>query len=73
MPKEYELRTLADIIEAVTEENMETFLSDFSMWLGIEVGLKGIAGVTSKYRGLMRWRDDGVKGISEVNIEVKHE
>lgn len=85
MPKRYEMWTVKDITDNVTEENLEGFLADFREYIkvGLEVkklndNLKGTMlekeGITqiTADRECFRWIDDGDYGrVSEVNMEVK--
>lgn len=68
--KEYKIKTLKDIINAVNENNVEGFLKDFSQWLQLVVEVKKnespfIKVVDSE----LNWRDDGEYGkIKEVTF-----
>jgi len=71
--KEYKLRTIQDIENVVTPENIECFKKDFCSWLDILVAArKGFMGlpVIIKSDGEFTWIDDG-KNDATINIRVE--
>ena len=80
--KEYQLKTFADVLLAVNDENAERFCTDFGEWLGFQLYLrklsdemkeKGIGEIAEKEIVAMTWVDDGKTGISKLMIEVTSE
>jgi hypothetical protein len=81
--KKYELRTFKDIIEAVTEENVDNFIIDFSNYLKLHLSLKKIkssptiipqhlADSLEIEKDRMVWIDDGKNDVRLI-IGVKKE
>jgi hypothetical protein len=73
MAKEYKLKTITDIENVVTPENIECFKKDFCSWLDILVATrKGFMGipVIIKSDGVFTWIDDG-KNDATIKIRVE--
>lgn len=75
-PKEYKLKTLEDIIKAVSEESAQNFIRDFASWLsfriGIEKEIKNLPeGVEIEKNYTMLWIDDG-KNEGKITITIEN-
>lgn len=73
MAKEYKLKTITDIEDVITPENIECFKKDFCSWLDILVtARKGFMGfpVIIKSDGVFTWIDDG-KNDATIKIRVE--
>jgi len=71
-PKEYQLKTLAEVLEAVTDENIGGFLTDFTRWLAIDIQMRSpeLKGkIELKNRGIFHWIDDRKTEI-KATIEI---
>jgi len=71
--KKYEIKTIEDILNVVTADNMECFLKDFSAWLSLNITAQiadKIMGETADIRtsGTFTWIDDGK---NDMNIKVE--
>lgn len=76
-PKQYQLKTLEDVIKAVTPENVDNFLIDFSAWLKLHIATKelrialaSIGRIETKSE--MTWIDDG-KNEKHITIKIEDE
>jgi hypothetical protein len=78
-PKEYDLKTIEDITNVLTESNIDNFLVDFKMWLSMRIEFKKIKeaeGVVKFDNTQFRWIDDGKHEADitlKVNIKTKEE
>ncbi len=70
MKKEYKIKTLADIRNAVNEKNFQEFILDFTRWLAIGLLIKNTEGVEEKDPDTFHWIDDGKNNIS-IDISIK--
>ena len=76
-PKEYELKTLKEILQVVTSENIECFITDFGSWLHLKMVAREIqeklpAGIEIKDNYIFRWIDDKKNNITiKIKIENK--
>lgn len=67
-PKEYEFKTLAEIAEVVTPENVKTLAADLSNWIAFVLAVKVTEAQLPKGQTLgydptiMNWIDDGKNG-----------
>jgi hypothetical protein len=70
--REYKFTTLAEICDAVTDENYDTLTGDLEFWIKINKDMKKLPPklVRESEPGVFHWIDDGKKGISKLNIEV---
>ena len=79
MSTQYKLKTLQDMADVVTEDNVEVLANDIGEWLRFQVVLKMASSLTQaadvidKNKGVMVWNDDGEKGISKLSIEIRKE
>lgn len=63
----HEIRTLDDVLVAVTPENIDGFMADFGAWLRMSFGDYRPA----TFAPIFRWHDDGDYGtLSDVRITV---
>ena len=75
MPKEYYIKTISDITEVLTPENIENFKKDFSSFLDITLSVKLVAQCFKDSVGIEKlntfyWVDDG-KNNATVNVKIK--
>ena len=81
--KEYKIKTIADIIALVTEENSARFLTDFAKWLAFMVAMKESVSMVAAIQGVpieeilkeferdeMVWFDDGKESM-EIIIKTE--
>ncbi len=67
--KYYELTTIQEITEAVNENNLKGFLTDFEKWL--RIGMKTKQNKIVKFgTNVFKWNDDGDWGTLK-SIEIK--
>ncbi len=70
-----ELKTLEDVLAAVTPENVDCFLQDFGAWLHITMHVdamnkkNGDVRVEQVNRGTFKWIDDGKNDIDIKLVE----
>ncbi len=57
--KEYEIKTLQDIIDCVDEKNVDNFLADFAEWLKTMVDLQTMGLIQNIKSEKFTWIDDG--------------
>jgi hypothetical protein len=70
--KKHHLKTLAEVLEVVNEDNIDGFVTDFAHWLAIDIQFRALAlkGVMElKDREVFHWIDDGKTEIS-AHIEI---
>lgn len=83
MGKYQKLSTVKQIVEAVNEKNLDCFISDFKMFLKLqiatrnvdiqkELGIKGVEIAQIEMGKVFHWCDDGTPGLSGVTIEIKN-
>lgn len=65
-PGPIEMRTLADVLEVVTVENINRLLADFAEFLRVGLVFNGETGITMA--PVFRWIDDGDPGLRTVNL-----
>ncbi len=75
MAKEYKLKTIKEIEELITKENVECFKADFCHWLDILADVKVINKIVSelmvvKLGGDFTWIDDGENNAT-IRIKVE--
>jgi hypothetical protein len=75
--KTYHIKTIKELMEIVTEKNIDCFLIDFENWLRLSVKLKSIAKQTgSKMKMLdeFGWIDDGTNdAFITIKVREKNE
>ena len=67
--KEFKLKTLEDVVNAVNTENVENFLVDFSAWLRLTVMVDATDGVEQPNRGTLNWIDNGKNNV-DIKVQV---
>jgi hypothetical protein len=77
MAKKYNIKTVGDAVNAVTKDNIDLFLTDFSECLHLAVGLKDaykqqkgeypISAVMEEFT----WTDDGIPGLTSITIKTE--
>lgn len=74
MPKTYNLKTIKEIEDIITKDNIECFKTDFCSWLDILIGMKEINKTSSEFfieiSDTFKWIDDG-KNDKTLTIEIK--
>jgi hypothetical protein len=72
MTKEYKIKTIKEIEDIITKDNVECFKTDFCRWLDILVGLRTAekilgdkfgTGWEKMNDGMFKWIDDGKNNI----------
>lgn len=77
MAVKYNIKTLADAVNAVTKDNIDLFLSDFSecirMGLELKEAYKQKTGKYPPHATLdeMIWSDDGIPGLTGIGIKLE--
>lgn len=67
--KQYTIKTMQDIVDIITPENVEHFSKDFEAWLLYIALMKSI---TDKLEVEFIWTDDNVRSIT-ITLESKKE
>lgn len=78
-----DLKTVKDITNIVTAENIDCLIGDFKMFLQFHIetrnfdcskvpGLEGMALDEMKMGNVFRWCDDGEVGCTGINIEISN-
>ena len=69
--KEYEIKTLEDVLRVVNDKNVDNFLVDFERWLKIAIATDALTalGIERKNPLAMLWIDDGKTDI-KINVEI---
>ena len=65
--KQHKLKTIEDITDMITHENITEFIADFEVYLKVIIETKQYPNGLFKADGLT-WVDDGVKGVSDIVI-----
>jgi len=74
--KKYQIKTIKELLDIVTPENIDCFLKDFGSWLAINVMAKtankemGNA-IDISTSGVFTWIDDG-KNDARITIQIKN-
>jgi hypothetical protein len=71
--KEYKLKTVEDITNVITKDNLDNFLIDFKSWLSLRIGFKEVKELENAVQfdnSQFRWIDDN-KHNATINIKVK--
>lgn len=71
--KSYKLNTISDIIDVVTSDNIDTFISDFRLFLEMRIEIAKLANedVSIEMPTEFDWTDDNIKGLTELKIQIK--
>lgn len=76
MEKQYHLKTIEDILNAVNIKNVHNFIKDFNDWLIFAVSIneaekifKEDVKIERKFPDTMIWIDDG-KNNKNINIDI---
>lgn len=76
MDKEYKFKTIQEITEAITKENIEVFCSDFKEYLEFCLYVKEVVSTFNKNFNIsnstdtFHWKDDGKKGVSKISFDI---
>lgn len=70
-PKKVTIRSLNDIVNNITEEELERFVPDFLEWLYFAVKTKKEYNISDTVINEMQWIDDGVQGLTKIEINGK--
>jgi hypothetical protein len=74
MSKTYNLKTIKEIEDIITEENIECFKTDFCSWLDILIKMKEINKTSEEFfieiSGSFKWIDDG-ENNKTITIQIK--
>jgi hypothetical protein len=79
MAKKYNIKTVADAVNAVTKDNIDLFLTDFSECLSLAVTLKGAykqqTGEEPAFAVMeeFTWTDDGTPGLTSITMKMETE
>lgn len=68
----YNLTTLTDVTEQLTEEQMDRWYADFKLWARLRRSKKEFAEFGAEFvSNRMCWIDDGQVGVGKISIMVK--
>ena len=74
MEKDYNIKTIKEILSVVNKDNVENFKKDFCSWLDLQISLKEINKIGSPFikieqvgEYIFHWIDDGKTGA---NIKI---
>lgn len=68
----YKFTNLKEIVDTITDKNIDVFLKDFDIWMRMGLELKKTKGVIVKKEPYsFGWIDDGIVGISKIKIEIR--
>jgi len=71
--KIYTFKTIKDITEVITKDNIDNFLVDFKEWLSVAIEfnkIKEFKGLVKLDTSQFKWQDDG-KHNAIINIKTK--
>ena len=69
----YEIATIGDLLK-VPDEKIDECLADLKMWIGVRKAYDELPEELRnfvKLQDTMIWKDDGVRGVSELQINIQ--
>ena len=66
----HEIETIGDLMDVVTEENVELLKNDLCEFLDYVLVIRSMEPLGVKQTRRFIWNDDGVKGIKAIHTEI---